>query len=129
MKNALFCLATISILLVGLSDSLNAQKITTWKGGTPGRCNDWFCAQNWKEGRVPDEFSNVVIPDVSSTTRCYPVIKEGEVEVQSVQCAPNTTITVFSKAQLIRLEPSDIEVATSPAGGFAVWTSGRGSNR
>jgi len=100
MKNAFFsCIATM-ILFFGFQVSLNAQKTATWKGGTPGRTSDWECATNWKEGRVPDEFSCVIIPDVSTSTFSYPVIA-GEVEIQSLLCASSARLTVMDNASLI----------------------------
>jgi hypothetical protein len=96
---ALFSLVTLNV---------HAQKTATWKGGTPGRKSDWSCPSNWKEGRVPNVFSNVVIPDVSTSTFSYPVIQEGEIEVQSLYTAPGARITIKNKARLIVLE-SDAE--------------------
>ena len=86
--------------------SANAQKTATWKGGTPGRNTEWNCAANWKEGRVPDEFSNVVIPDVSTNTFSYPVIYAGIVEINSLDCAPAARLTTLSPARIIILEGS-----------------------
>lgn len=84
MKNASFLSAAILILFFGFQVSLHAQKATTWKGGTPGRGTDWTCAANWKEGRVPNEFSDVLIPDVSSTTGFLPVIRTEVASVNSL---------------------------------------------
>ncbi|MBC7778374.1 MAG: hypothetical protein H7246_23280 [Phycisphaerae bacterium] len=103
MKNAsIFFAATLIFLFV--SQSMSAQKTATWKGGTPGRSTDWNCPTNWKEGRVPDAFSNVVIPDVSTSTFSYPIIGD-EVEIQSLQCAPSARLTVLAKASLVVLLP------------------------
>lgn len=84
--------------------SAHAQKTATWKGGTPGRKSDWNCPSNWKDGRVPNEFSAVVIPDVSTNTFAYPVIEEGEIEVQSLYTAPGARLTIKNKARLVVLE-------------------------
>ncbi len=109
MKNSiLFSFATI-ILCFGFQVSLNAQKTATWKGGTPGRVSDWNCATNWKEGRVPDEFSDVFIPDVSTTTFNYPVIKNGAVEIASLQCAPAAKLTLLNHAEIIVLDTTPAE--------------------
>ncbi len=101
MKNASLFLTITMIFLFGFQISLNAQVTATWIGGFPGRNTAWNCAANWKEGRVPNEFSNVVIPDVSTTTFCYPVIEEGEVEILSLQCAPTAQLTIGENASLI----------------------------
>jgi len=82
----------------------NAQKIATWKGGTPGRNTDWNCPGNWKEGRVPNEFSKVVIPDVSTCTFSYPVVRKDTVEISSLQCAPGATLTLLGNAKVIVLD-------------------------
>lgn len=102
---ALLCLICVTV---------NAQKTATWKGGTPGKPTDWSCPTNWKEGRVPNEFSNVVIPDVSTSTWAYPVIEEGVVEIFSLQCAPNARLDTRGNARVILLD-----VATSRNEGVA----------
>ncbi|HMX41810.1 MAG TPA: hypothetical protein PKD78_15840, partial [Saprospiraceae bacterium] len=78
MKKQLF--GTVIIIVI-LSISANAQVTNSWKGGFPGRENDWNCQQNWSLGKSPDIFDNVVIPDVSTASRRYPIIDSGEVEV------------------------------------------------
>lgn len=109
MKNTSFAAAFLLALLFACCTALGAQKPATWKGGTPGRPTDWNCPTNWKEGRVPDEFSNVVIPDVSTSTFAYPVIERGEVEVLSLVCAPTSRVTVRSKARLIVAEAREMQ--------------------
>ncbi|MCO6462075.1 MAG: hypothetical protein J5I59_11780 [Saprospiraceae bacterium] len=79
MKNLfiiLFCLVLTSVV--------RGQKITEWRGGTPGRERDWNCSKNWSHGKVPDEFSDVIISDCSSRGNFYPVIK-GVIEYNSVR--------------------------------------------
>lgn len=96
-------LAIITLFfLVNLS--AEAQRIATWKGGQTGRPRDWNCPTNWKEGRVPNEFSNVFIPDVSTNTFCYPLIDKGVVEVASLEYAPNTRVDVRGNARLVVLD-------------------------
>ncbi|MFN0214149.1 MAG: hypothetical protein ACKVT2_07820 [Saprospiraceae bacterium] len=104
MKNSISYFAATMILFLGFQVSLNAQKTATWKGGTPGRATDWDCSSNWKEGRVPDEFSFVVIPDVSTSTFCYPMISEGVVEIASLQCAQSAKINIGGNAQIVVLD-------------------------
>lgn len=104
MKNASSILAATLILFFGFQGSVTAQKTATWKGGTPGRSSDWNCASNWKEGRIPDEFSHVFIPDVSTSTFTYPVIQEGEIEILSLTCAPLAKVIQRNNARLIVLE-------------------------
>ncbi|MCY7328964.1 MAG: hypothetical protein LH618_10475 [Saprospiraceae bacterium] len=80
MKNALLFATTLALLFIAQT-TVHAQKTATWKGGAPGRSTDWMCAANWREGRLPNEFSAVIIPDVSTGSQAYPVIRSGEVEV------------------------------------------------
>jgi hypothetical protein len=96
MKNILFF-----AILLGYSFSLHAQKTATWKGGTPGRPTEWNCATNWKEGRVPNEFSQVIIPDVSSSTFSNPVLSSGDVEIWSLQILSGATLNIGKSASLI----------------------------
>lgn len=66
------CFALFSFFFFTLS--LSAQNI--WKGGTPGAETDWMQPRNWSQGQVPDwTDASVIIPDVSSRTRAFPVIK------------------------------------------------------
>lgn len=110
MKNAIFFSAIIIIALFGFQTSLSAQKTATWKGGTPGRANSWNCPGNWKEGRVPNEFSNVIIPDVSTSTFSNPVLKEGTVEILSLQINPGATLVIGKNAKLIANEQDGSEI-------------------
>ena len=107
MKNAIIFFATVITLMLGSSANLCAQKIATWKGGTPGRPNEWNCPTNWKEGRVPNEFSQVLIPDVSSSTFHNPVLNEGEVEIWSLQILSGATLRIGKYAGLILLEQDE----------------------
>lgn len=93
----------IAVIALALSfiATLHAQKTVTWKGGTPGQENDWNCAKNWSSHKVPDEFSNVVIPDVSTTTLAAPVIKNGTFEVNAIIVHSNAKLTVEKDAQLV----------------------------
>lgn len=97
MKNASCFFAATLTLFFGLNLSLNAQKTATWKGGAPGKTTEWTYAGNWREGRVPDAFSDVVIPDVSTAGGFLPVIRTDVGGVNS--------LTVLSDAQL-RIEAS-----------------------
>ncbi len=100
MKKSLAIIALF--FLVNLS--AEAQRIATWKGGQTGRPRDWNCPTNWKEGRVPNEFSNVFIPDVSTSTFCYPLIDKGLVEVANIEYAPQARVDVRGNARFIVLD-------------------------
>jgi hypothetical protein len=93
MKKAIFSIAILTAFL--FSASLPAQTFNTWKGGAPGHETDWHFHKNWSLGKAPDEFSRVIIPDVSTTTQRYPVISGGEVEVWSLEIQPKARL-VFS---------------------------------
>lgn len=103
MRNILFFTA---IILMSHT-ALLAQKTATWKGGTPGNPNEWNCAANWKEGRVPNEFSQVIIPDVSSSSFSNPMITSGEVEVWSIQIHTGAFLKIGKNARLIALEQEE----------------------
>ena len=107
MKKAIIFYCVLASLMLGSQPSAQAQRTATWKGGTPGRPSDWTCSTNWKEGREPDEFGNVIIPDVSTSTFVYPVLKNGEVEILSLFVYPRATITVLENARLIILEQDE----------------------
>ena len=109
MKNSIAIIALFSLF----SLSAQAQTTATWKGGTPGRSTDWNCPTNWKEGRVPNEFSKVIIPDVSTSTFSYPLIQKGTVEVYSLECASTAKLTFKGNARIIVLDSPEKRPAHS----------------
>ncbi len=103
-SSALFFAPLFSAALIfALSTSALAQKVATWKGGTPGQPTEWNCPKNWKEGQVPNEFSQVVIPDVSTSTFSNPVLASGAVEVWSILIHSGASLRIGKKARLIAL--------------------------
>jgi len=94
----LFLLITVSVF---------SQRAITWKGGAPGKKNDWYCPQNWSSTSVPDEFSDVIIPDVSTSSFALPCIQSGEVEVNSITIQSNGGLTILKNAMMVVLEYTD----------------------
>lgn len=94
MKNVLFC-----IILLFFCSILTAQKLNIWVGNAPGRPTDWHYYKNWSLGKVPDSFSDVVIPDCYSKGNKYPVLK-GKIDVNSIEIAPSAKVTVDSFAEI-----------------------------
>ena len=111
-----FAQLTFSAMLLALCTSAFSQKIATWEGGTPGKPTDWNCATNWKEGRVPDEFSQVIIPDVSSHCSSNPVLTGGEVEIWSILIHAGASLRIGKSARLIATEQEEH--------GFLAWSEG-----
>lgn len=93
----IFCFS----LLVCFSapSSLFAQKAITWKGGAPGRETQWQCPGNWSENKVPNEFSDVVIPDISTRGLNYPVLND-VAEVHSLRLEGNAIFTIAPQGYL-----------------------------
>lgn len=89
------------VWLLALAAGAQAQKANTWKGGTPGQETNWSCPRNWSANAVPDEFSDVVIPDVSTSTFAAPVIRAGTHEVNALLLLPGARITIDAGATLI----------------------------
>ncbi len=112
MRNIFFVAAIILIS----QTALFAQKTATWKGGTSGKATDWNCAANWKEGRVPNEFSQVIIPDVSSSSHSNPVLSSGEVEIWSIMIHTGATLRIGKNARLIATEQEEH--------GYLAWGEG-----
>ncbi|MBI1227074.1 MAG: hypothetical protein GC192_17720 [Bacteroidetes bacterium] len=103
MKNFIHSTATWALTALFFLICTNAfsQVTTTWKGGTPGMENDWNCAKNWSNYKVPDAFSNVIIPDVSTTTQATPLIRQGRAEVNTLYLDSNANLTIDESAQLV----------------------------
>ncbi len=86
---------TISTLLFCIYQLIaNAQIDAIWKGGSPGRETDWHFVPNWSTSRIPDEFSIVIIPDVSSASGNFPVISKnaGQINALIIESGANLTI-------------------------------------
>ncbi len=94
------------ILLMVATTAGFSQKLTVWRGGTPGKPNDWFCAKNWSTGHIPDEFSDVVIPDVSTSTFASPVVRSGMVEINTLNVLSNGKLTLGRGVVLFVFEES-----------------------
>jgi hypothetical protein len=90
------------------SMAASAQKTNIWHGGAPGHETDWSFSQNWSTGRTPSEFDYVIIPDVSTSTNDYPVVRTGEVEVLGLEIQSGATLTLLPKA---RLTAEEIQVS------------------
>lgn len=90
MQNFLFP-AALQLCLFYYGLSLNAQTTATWKGNKPGQPTAWDCAANWREGRVPNAFSQVVIP---AGVAAYPVIKDaiGPIDALLVESGASLTL-------------------------------------
>lgn len=97
MKN---CSLLLAIMLTAASSAFS-QKAFTWKGGTPGQENNWNCAKNWVPNEVPNEFADIIIPDVSTTTMASPVVSDGRFEVNSMFLQSTALLTIEANAQLI----------------------------
>jgi hypothetical protein len=84
-------------LLLCLCLSLSAQRTATWQGGKPGRATEWTCAANWKEGRVPDEFTQVIIPTRAAHS---PIIQNTAALIDALLMEGGTTLTIKDGAML-----------------------------
>ena len=99
-------LASAALLLTP-GTQLFSQKTATWKGGAPGMEQEWNCPKNWSGGTIPNEFSNVIIPDVRATTQAAPVIQSGLVEVNALFLESSARLTIGPSAELIIHETAE----------------------
>lgn len=99
--------AICTAFLLALSLNAFAQKTVVWRGGTPGQETNWHCPKNWSTHTVPDAFADVVIPDVSTTTRALPEIRIGKVEINSLTIAHSAGLSLGESAQLIVLDNTE----------------------
>ncbi len=132
MKNFLLSAATL-IFLLSTWTSSNAQTTATWKGNQPGQTTAWNCAANWLEGRVPNEFSQVVIP---AGLAFYPVITEAVEPVDALLIESGATLTLHQTGCLRILNETGrfdgisvfgaihnnglLEIKNTPNGGLAI---------
>jgi hypothetical protein len=91
----------LSLTLVLSGSTIFAQQLVRWIGGTPGQETNWHEARNWSNYKVPDTFSNVLIPDVSTTTFSAPFISGGIVELNTILIESNAQFRLAEGALLI----------------------------
>lgn len=100
MKTRLPLLVAALAAFLLIQDTVSAQKRVTWKGGSPGRETDWNYPGNWSDGAVPNCFSDVVIPDVSTGSGRYPVIGSGAFEVNTLVMYSGAALSIRPTARL-----------------------------
>jgi hypothetical protein len=115
MKKSLFSV----ILILSFSFSLSAQIAATWKGGKPGRTTDWNCPDNWTQGRVPDEFTQVIIPFGASY---YPVIQSAPAPIDALLIEGGASLTIREGAKLTILCETGIFDGITALG--KIWNDG-----
>ncbi len=84
--------------------TLLAQIQAVWQGGTPGRETRWECSKNWKNSKVPDEFSDVLIPDVAAGSLAFPELDDLTVSINSLRIegsgqfviGPHAVLTIYN---------------------------------
>ena len=99
-SNAQTASMMLLIACISFSATVTAQKINTWKGGKTSHPNAWNCAQNWSLNTVPNEFHDVMIPDVSSGFNQYPVIEKEENVVRSITICSHAQLTILPSGTL-----------------------------
>jgi hypothetical protein len=100
MRN-LIVFSVVLFLSQFLPQTVSAQIITTWKGGIPGQESKWDCSKNWSRGRIPDIFDNVIIPNVSTGSQKYPIIKTGMIEINQLYIHSNATLTLQESVRIL----------------------------
>ncbi len=97
MKSFFLNIAASLAFLLNLNSPLLAQTTATWQGGKPGRPTDWNCAANWREGKTPDEFTQVIIP---SGMVYFPVIKGASESIDALLLEGGSELTLKRGAGL-----------------------------
>jgi hypothetical protein len=113
-------IASLFITLFFAANELNAQIQNKWVGGTPGRPTDSDVASNWSLQRVPDEFSDVMIPNTSTTTFSYPSIDKS---------AGINSLRIENGAKLVIAETGKLQLNFASATSDALANAGEIENR
>lgn len=86
---------TLLIFFIAIAATNSFAQVTLiWIGNTPGHEQDWNCSTNWSKNRLPDEFTDVVIPVDNTITNNYPVFKSGDVEINSLCIWSGASLTM-----------------------------------
>lgn len=94
-------LISIVLMMHIMPQKVIAQIVNTWRGGTPGLETNWACSKNWSLGRIPNEFHNVIIPDVSTGSGKFPIITSGSIELNQLDIHPRATLTVHKNVRIL----------------------------
>lgn len=97
MKSIFLNIAASIVFLFDFRISLSAQTTATWQGGKPGRSTDWNCPANWREGKTPDEFTQVIIP---AGTEYYPILKNEATPIDALLMEGGTELTLQNGSML-----------------------------
>jgi hypothetical protein len=82
-------------LLLTLSATWMTGQVTSiWIGDTPGHRTDWHQPYNWSNQRVPDEFTDVIIPLDETQSNNYPVYATGSAEINSLNIWPGAILHI-----------------------------------
>ncbi len=100
MKTLLIAILTLA------TTTLFAQNTVIWKGGTPGKENNWNESKNWSDNQVPDENTNVIIKAMNTGHFAQPVVDEA-VEVASIELQAGAKLTVTASGSVM-IDGSDI---------------------
>jgi hypothetical protein len=100
----LIAILSFSYYCIFAEASLFGQTQVIWKGGSPGRETKWECPKNWVGNKLPDEFSNVLIPDIVSGSNSFPELDDADVSINSLRIEgesilkirPHGTLTVYA---------------------------------
>lgn len=98
----------LTAALFDLLFNLFAQKPAVWQGGFSGRPDAWDCPKNWREGRVPDESSDVTIPDVCAASLAQPVIRGEAGAINSLRIESGAGLRIEKLGVLAVVEPVEI---------------------
>ncbi|MFN4081754.1 MAG: hypothetical protein ACK4NS_12710 [Saprospiraceae bacterium] len=88
---------TLIAALICCAAGAMAQYTATWKGGKPGQATEWNIAANWKEGRVPDEFTQVIIP---ASAAHFPVISRSAADIDALMIESGAQLTILASGSL-----------------------------
>lgn len=100
----------------------NSTYDVTWTGATD---NNWFNCNNWNPTRVPNEYANVIIPNVSNhpiidhtaafsdnfqdTARCNNIIIDGE--ILQIDAHPNNVLVCHGNMTISNLAGSELDMS------------------
>ena len=90
------------VALIALPLFLNAQKTVIWRGGAPGQETDWTVGKNWSTNHMPWTDDIVIIPNLDTQGRSYPVINSRVPRIGAM--------VIHDKAKLILTDDAILEI-------------------
>ncbi|MCC6815070.1 MAG: hypothetical protein IT267_01495 [Saprospiraceae bacterium] len=90
----------ISLLILNSGSTVFSQITAYWIGGRNGNSKSWNISSNWSNHRVPNEFTDVIIPYKESCLNSIPEISNNKVKIHSLSIHNGAGLKILKNGSL-----------------------------